>query len=77
MEKRIWYYRTIINMRKNKELIKRIENMSDICVEIADYKTILSHSGKIDGIIGSCIIDNLTNIVNDNLKSLYQKQKAF
>ena len=37
-----------------------MENLN-IELDTADYKTILSHQGKIDGLVGSCKIDELTN----------------
>ena len=38
-------------------------NNNEIIMDLEDYKTILAHNGKIDGIVGSCKI----NEFNKNL----------
>ena len=30
---------------------------NDINIDFADYQTILSHKGKIDGVVGSCKVE--------------------
>ena len=42
----------------------------------ADYKTILSHAGKIDGLVGSCKVDEFINIVDESFKDLFSKAKG-
>lgn len=44
--------------------------MGNIEIDLADYKTILSHKGKIHGLVGSCKIDEFINQFDDSLKSL-------
>ena len=42
----------------------------------ADYKTILSHSGKIDGLVGSCKIDEIINKIDESFKDSFSKAKG-
>jgi len=42
----------------------------------ADYKIILSHSGKIDGLVGSCKIDEIINKIDESLKDSFLKAKG-
>ena len=43
--------------------------MENIEIDLADYKTILSHKGKIDGLVGSCKIDEFINQFDDSFKN--------
>lgn len=40
----------------------------DINITFEDYEIILSHEGKIDGIVGSCKVDEFMNSLSDSLK---------
>ena len=42
----------------------------------ADYKTILSHSGKIDGLVGTCKIEEFINKIDESLKDSFSKAKG-
>ena len=50
-----------------------IMNNNKIIMDLEDYKTILTHAGKIDGIVGVCKINefnkNLESIKNSILKA--------
>jgi len=51
-------------------------NNNNICVDIADYITILSHNGKIAGIVSSCKIDEVENIFDETLKTSLSNAKG-
>ena len=41
------------------KLHKRIKHMeNDINIDFADYQTILSHRGRVDGLVGSCKVED-------------------
>jgi cell division protein FtsZ len=50
--------------------------MTDININIADYKTILAHKGKIEGIVDSCKIDELLNYIDQSLKDSLSNAKG-
>ncbi|WP_157279212.1 FtsZ/tubulin family protein [Aliarcobacter butzleri] len=50
--------------------------MENINVDIADYKTILFHKGRIDGVVGSCKIDKLWDNLNNSIKDSISKAKG-
>ena len=50
--------------------------MTDINIDIADYKTILAHKGKIEGIVDSCKIDELLNYIDQSLKDSLSNAKG-
>ena len=49
---------------------------TNIDLDIADYKTILSFSGKIDGMVGSCKIDEFINQLDEPFKDSLSKGKG-
>lgn len=49
---------------------------NDIDLDIADYKTIFSHDGKIDGIVGTCKIDEFDNQLDESFRNSLSKAKA-
>lgn len=50
--------------------------MTDINIDIADYKTILAHKGKIEGIVDSCKINELLNYIDQSLKDSLSNAKG-
>lgn len=50
--------------------------MDDINLDFADYKTILSHKGKIVGIVDSCNINRLCENLDDSIKNSMSKAKG-
>ena len=44
--------------------------------DLADYKTILSHSGKIDGLVGNCKIEEFINKIDESLINSFSKAKG-
>ena len=42
----------------------------------ADYKTILSHSGKIDGLVGTCKIEEFIDKLDESLINSFLKSKG-
>ena len=50
--------------------------MADININFADYKTILSHRGKIIGVIDSCNINKLYEYLDVYIKDSMSKAKG-
>lgn len=48
----------------------------DINLDIADYKTIFSHKGKVIGLIGNCKIDDFIKSFNEILKDSLPNAKG-
>ena len=49
---------------------------NDIKLDLEDYKTILAHNGKIEGLVGVCNINELNEQFNENFKNLITKAKG-
>ena len=49
---------------------------TDINLDIADYKTIFSHKGKVIGLIGNCKIDDFIESFDETLKSSLPNAKG-
>ena len=49
---------------------------TDINLDIADYKTIFSHEGKVMGLIGNCKIDDFIKSFDETLKSSLPNAKG-
>ena len=43
--------------------------MENLEIDLADYKIILSHKGRIDGLVGFCKIDEFINQFDDSFKN--------
>ncbi len=50
--------------------------MENINIDIADYKTILSHKGKISGVVQECKVDDLLDSLSEDLKNSIIKAKG-
>lgn len=48
----------------------------DINLDIADYKTIFSHKGKVIGLIGNCKIDDFIKSFDETLKDSLPNAKG-
>ena len=53
----------------------KMEN-TDINLDIADYKTIFSHEGKVIGLIGNCKIDDFIKSFDETLKDSLPNAKG-
>ena len=51
-------------------------NNNEIIMNLEDYKTILTHAGKIDGIVGICKINEFDKQLDESLKKSLSKAKA-
>ena len=49
---------------------------TDINLDIADYKTIFSHKGKVIGLIGNCKIDDFIESFDETLKDSLPNAKG-
>ena len=47
-----------------------------IIMDLEDYKTILTHTGKIDGIVGICKINEFDKQLDESFKKSLSKAKA-
>lgn len=50
--------------------------MDEISFDFADYKTILSHRGNIEGIVDSCNINDFIDFLDTTLKNSMSKAKG-
>lgn len=50
--------------------------MEDIQLDLADYKTILAHKGKIIGVVDSSNINELVNSLDETIKENLKKAKG-
>lgn len=49
---------------------------NDINIDFADYQTILSHKGKINGVVGSCKVEYFISSLSENLKLSIKNAKG-
>lgn len=49
---------------------------NDINIDFADYQTILSHKGKINGAVGSCKVEYFISSLSENLKLSIKNAKG-
>ena len=51
-------------------------NNNEIIMNLEDYKTILAHNGRIDGIVGTCKINEFNKQLDESFKKSLSKAKA-
>ena len=51
-------------------------NNNEIIMDLEDYKSILAHNGRIDGIVGTCKINEFDKLLDESLKKSLSKAKA-
>lgn len=51
-------------------------NNNEIIMGLEDYKSILTHNGRIDGIVGTCKINEFDKLLDESLKKSLSKAKA-
>ena len=51
-------------------------NNNEIIMDLEDYKSILTHNGRIDGIVGTCKINEFNKLLDESLKKSLSKAKA-
>ena len=49
---------------------------NEIIMDLEDYKSILTHNGRIDGIVGTCKIIEFYKLLDESLKKSLSKAKA-
>ena len=51
-------------------------NNNEIIMNLEDYKSILTHNGRIDGIVGTCKINEFDKQLDESFKKSLSKAKA-
>ena len=51
-------------------------NNNEIIMDLEDYKSILTHNGRIDGIVGTCKINEFDKQLDESFKKSLSKAKA-
>lgn len=51
-------------------------NNNEIIMDLEDYKSILTHNGRIDGIVGTCKINEFDKLLDEHIKKSLSKAKA-
>ena len=49
---------------------------NEIIMDLEDYKSILTHNGRIDGIVGTCKINEFDKQLDESFKKSLSKAKA-